>query len=104
MAQVAVPRGGYLFHCDCNLVPGLIELGGLPGVAGLIAPRRLLAVNGRTDSLFSEAAIGRATQDVKAIYKAAKHPARFEHRWGDAGHRFYADLMWPFVRSALKRN
>lgn len=36
-----VSQSGYIFHCDCNMVPGLIELGGLPGVCGLIAPRRL---------------------------------------------------------------
>jgi len=100
----SVSANGYLFHCDCNMVPGLIELGGLPGVAGLIAPRHLLAVNGRNDTLFSKAAIQRATQDVQAIYTAAKHPKRFEHRWGDAGHRFYAGLMWPFVFRAFERD
>jgi hypothetical protein len=84
------------------MVPGLVELGGLTGVAGLIAPRHLLAVNGRTDSLFSDAEIERATRETKAIYEAAGHPKRFEHRWGVAGHRFYADLMWPYVADALK--
>ena len=24
-------------------------------------------------------------------------PKRYAHRWGDGGHRFYADLMWPFI-------
>jgi dienelactone hydrolase len=95
-------ESGYIFHCDCNMVPGLIELGGLTGVAGLIAPRHLLAVNGRSDTLFSEAAIERAVSETKTIYTAAGHGERFEHRWGDAGHRFYADLMWPFVADALK--
>jgi dienelactone hydrolase len=97
-------KAGYIFHCDCNMVPGLIELGGLPGVAGLIAPRHLLAVNGRKDTLFSEAEIERAVGYVRPIYKAAGYPERFEHRWGAAGHRFYADLMWPFVVNALKQN
>jgi dienelactone hydrolase len=97
-----ISESGYIFHCDCNMVPGLIEMGGLPGVAGLIAPRHLLAVNGRKDKLFSEAAIERAVAEVRPVYKAAGHADRFEHRWGDAGHRFYADLMWPFVTDALK--
>lgn len=95
-------ESGYIFHCDCNMVPGLIELGGLTGVAGLIAPRHLLAVNGRTDSLFSEAAIERAVRETEALYEAAGRPERFQHRWGAAGHRFYADLMWPFVTDALE--
>lgn len=97
-----ISESGYIFHCDCNMVPGLIELGGLPGVAGLIAPRRLLAVNGRKDAIFSEAAIERAVSETKTIYTAAAHAEQFEHRWGIAGHRFYADLMWPFVTDALK--
>lgn len=97
-----ISESGYVFHCDCNMVPELIELGGLPGVAGLIAPRHLLAVSGRTDSLFSESAIERAVKGTKTIYTAAGQAGRFEHRWGAAGHRFYAALMWPFVMSALK--
>jgi dienelactone hydrolase len=96
-----ISDSGYIFHCDCNMVPGLIELGGLTGVAGLIAPRHLLAVNGRTDSLFNEPVIERAVRETKMIYKAAGHAERFNHRWGAAGHRFYADLMWPFVADAL---
>lgn len=96
-----VSEAGYIFHCDCNMVPGLLELGGLPGVAGLIAPRYLLAVNGRKDTLFSPAAIERAASQVRAIYRAAGCEHRFEHRWGDQGHRFYKDLMWPFVLNAL---
>ena len=34
----SVSEAGYIFHCDCNMVPGLIDLGGLPCVCGLIAP------------------------------------------------------------------
>ncbi len=99
-----VSRSGYVFHCDCNMVPGLIELGGLPGVAGLIAPRHLLAVNGRTDALFSQAEIERAVSHVQRVFEASGHPDQFEHRWGDQGHRFYKDLMWPFVLDALPHN
>ena len=71
------------------MVPGLMELGGLPDVAGLIAPRYLLAVNGRKDTLFSEEAVEQAAATVLQIYKAAGCPERFEHRWGAEGHRFY---------------
>jgi len=97
-----VSRSGYIFHCDCNMVPGLIEIGGLPGVAGLIAPRRLVAVNGRKDALFSQAEIERAVSQVAKVYEAAGVPERFQHRWGEHGHRFYKDLMWPFILDALQ--
>ena len=97
-------ESGYIFHCDCNMVPGLMELGGLPSVAGLIAPRHLLAVNGRKDTLFSQEAVERAATTVQEIYRAAGCPERFEHRWGAEGHRFYKDLMWPFVLEALQKS
>ena len=60
-----VSEAGYIFHCDCNMVPGLIDLGGLPGVCGLIAPRHLLAVNGRKDTLFSTEAVERGAATVR---------------------------------------
>ncbi len=97
-----VSEAGYIFHCDCNMVPGLMELGGLSNVAGLIAPRHLLAVNGRKDTLFSEEAIEQAATTVRGIYTEAGCPERFEHRWGAEGHRFYKDLMWPFVLAAFQ--
>lgn len=108
--QVAVPScsfapttrdDGYLFHCDCNMVPGLMDFGGLTGVAGLIAPRYLLAVNGRQDTLFTEQAVEEGVATVQAVYEAAGRPEHFAHRWGPAGHRFYSDLMWPFVADAM---
>jgi hypothetical protein len=94
---------GYLFHCDCNMVPGILDIGGLPGVAGLIAPRHLLAVSGRHDKLFTEKAVEDGAATVQTVYNAAGCPDRFEHRWGEAGHRFYADLMWPFVMQAVAK-
>ncbi len=96
--------GGYIFHCDCNLVPGIMNFGDLADVAGLISPRHLLAVSGHGDALPSDAAIDRAADRVSAIYTAAGCPQKFDHRWGNDGHRFYKDLMWPFVLDALGRS
>lgn len=97
-----ISPSGYIFHCDCNMVPGFMDFGGLPSVAGLIAPRHLLAVNGRKDTLFSEQSIEQAVTTIQEVYRAAGCPTHFEHRWGAEGHRFYKDLMWPFVLEAVK--
>ena len=67
-------EAGYIFHCDCNMVPGLMDLGGLPGVCGMIAPRHLLAVNGRKDTLFSVKAVEKAAATVRDLYTSAGCP------------------------------
>ena len=95
---------GRVYHCDCNLVPGILSYGEFYDVAGLIAPRHLLVVNGRQDRLHNVDDIRYASRRVAAIYKAAGCPGRFESRLGDEGHRFYPDLMWPFVMEAIRRS
>lgn len=95
-----VADDGRVYHCDCNLVPGILSYGEFYDVAGLIAPRYLLAVSGRQDRLHNLDDIRLAGRRVAAIYKAAGSPDRFDSRIGDAGHRFYPDIMWPFVMKA----
>jgi cephalosporin-C deacetylase-like acetyl esterase len=92
---------GYLYHCDCNMIPAILEHAEMWEVAGLTAPRHMLALNGRQDKLFDLPDVERAAGRTKAIFAAAGCPDHFQHRFGDAGHRFYADLMWPFVMNAL---
>jgi hypothetical protein len=88
-------------HCDCNTVPGILAWGGFHDVAGLIAPRPLLIVNGKQDSLFPLPEVDRAVEGVRRIYAVAGVQERFAHHYGVGGHRFYADLMWPFIRKAM---
>lgn len=103
-AFTQVIRGdGYIYHCDCNMVPGLLAWGDLPDVAGLIAPRHFLAVSGRGDSLHSEQDIETAARRAKEIFSTRGVEDRFAHQWGDDGHRYYKRLMWPFVEGVLHR-
>lgn len=109
--RVAVPScsftsftsvSGYVFHCDCCLVPrAQVELGDMADIGGLTAPRAMLAVHGRKDQLHSHVDVEAAMSRVRAIYTAARAGDRFDFRWGAAGHKFYPDLMWPFIQSAL---
>jgi hypothetical protein len=94
------PRGT-LRHCPCNAVPGLLSFGEFWDVAGLVAPRPLLTVNGRHDRLHPTDEVDVAVERLRHIYAAGGAPGGYEHRYGAAGHRFYADLMWPWIEAQM---
>lgn len=96
-----VGANGIIHHCDCNAVPGILRFGGFHDVAGLIAPRDLCIVNGREDTLFPIHEVDRAVRGLSRIYDSAGAKERFVHRYGPGGHRFYSQLMWPFIESAM---
>ena len=97
-----VGEDGRVHSCDCNAIPGIMRFGDASDVAGLIAPRHLCIVNGKKDELFPLPEIDKAVNRVKEIYRAAGCPEHFIHGYGEEGHRFYRDLMWPFVDSIIK--
>ncbi|MBM4047112.1 MAG: alpha/beta hydrolase [Planctomycetes bacterium] len=110
--QIAIPScsfapyvrlWGQVTHCDCNLVPGILRFGEFHDVAGLIAPRPLLIVHGRRDPLHQPEHVAQAMEGLRRIYEAAGAADRVQLAYGDGGHRFYADLMWPFVAKGRKR-
>mgnify|MGYP007026262857 FL=1 len=93
---------GFIFHCDCCLVPGVqVTLGDMTDIGGLTAPRSMLAVHGRKDGLHHYPDVERAMARVRFIYQAAGAADRFRNAWGDEGHKFYPAIMWPFIESAL---
>ena len=92
---------GFIHHCDCNAVPGIARFGEIWDICALIAPRHLCIVNGRQDKLFPNVEVQRAVDALRPIYQAAGADDRLSHHFGPAGHRFYADLHWPFIEKAL---
>ena len=92
---------GYIFHCDCCLVPGLRNWGDWKELAGLTAPRWLLLVHGQMDGLHHRPTVDALGREVKAIFKYAGTPDHTELKWGSGGHRFYPEYMWPFIDQAM---
>ncbi|MFO7957384.1 MAG: acetylxylan esterase [Candidatus Brocadiia bacterium] len=97
-----VARTGEIVHHDCNAVPGIMRFGEAWDVAGLIAPRHLLAVHGQSDAIRPNEEVDRATEELRRIYRAAGAEENFQQAYGHAGHRFYKDLMWPFIDDARR--
>ena len=94
--------GGFIFHCDCCMVPGLRNWGDWSELGGLVAPRQLLIVHGVKDSLHHRPNVERVVGEIRKIYKAAGVPGHVSLAWGNSGHQFYPDLMWPVIEKRMK--
>lgn len=91
------------YHCDCNCVPRVLRFGEMSDVAGLIAPRPLLIVNGEQAPLFPRTEVEKDVNAVRRIYAASASPEGFSHAWSAEGHRFYPEIMWPHAGAASSR-
>jgi adenine deaminase len=92
---------GSLHHCECNYIPGIMQLGEMSDVAGLIAPRPFCAVQGKLDTIFPIEESRKAFDQLKQVYKAAGVQDNCELYEGQEGHRYYKAGVWPFVRKHL---
>jgi len=90
-----LPSIGAQYHCLCNYIPGIMNDFDMGDLAGLIAPRPLIVVNGRDDGIFPLDSAKEQADVARMYYAAAGAPDKFEHVVGPAGHRFYAALGWP---------
>jgi len=84
-------------HCECNYVPGILNLGEMWNVAGLVAPRPMLLVAGKEDPIFPVEAFERSYRRLERIYEVAGAAHDLEKFIGPGGHRYYADRVWPFL-------
>ncbi|MFO7696193.1 MAG: alpha/beta hydrolase family protein [Anaerolineae bacterium] len=94
---------GSIHHCDCNYVPGLLNLGEMYDVAGLIAPRAFIAIAGRQDPIFPIDQVRLGFERLQTIYAVAGVPERCALFVGEGGHRYYKQGAWPFIRQQFAR-
>ena len=83
-------------HCNCNYVPGIQNALEHADLAGLVAPRPLLIINGTTDPIFPIDAVRSSFAEVKKIYSAARAASDLELFEGPGEHRYYAHRTWDF--------
>lgn len=92
-----------LWHCECNYVPGLLNLAEMADVAGLIAPRPFLAVNGKLDEIFPIEATKQSFANLQRIYGMFQSEEKCQLSIGEGGHRYYKRDVWSFVRRWLEK-
>jgi hypothetical protein len=88
-------------HCVCNFVPGIVNYFGIGDIGGLIAPRKLVAVNGRLDKIFPDYGVREAYERVSELYSAAGVPESCTLVTGESGHICYPDITWPAIYKML---
>ena len=104
--KIAVPSCAYctykdsiaaMPHCSCNFIPGILDYFEMEDISGLIAPRKLIVVNGAKDDIFPEHGVKEAYEVTKRLYSASGAPENCRLVTGPEGHRFYADAAWPVI-------
>lgn len=91
----------YKPHCDCGYLPGLLQVADMPGLAGLIAPRRLIVVAGKHDYLARFDGVEQGGEIARRCFSAAGHAERIILLAADGGHQVYPELAWPVIQKTL---
>ncbi|HEY2017326.1 MAG TPA: alpha/beta hydrolase family protein [Bryobacteraceae bacterium] len=88
-------------HCIDNYVPGILNWAEMYDVAGLIAPRPLLAESGERDDIFPIAASRASFERVKKVYEVFGAANVIEHETFDGPHSFWGKRGLPFLARHL---
>ncbi|MGI8744882.1 MAG: alpha/beta hydrolase family protein [Bryobacteraceae bacterium] len=90
-----------LSHCIDNYVPGILNWAEMYDIAGLIAPRPMLAESGNRDKIFPVAASNESFARVKKIYEIFGAAEAVEHEVFNGVHEFHGVRGLPFLAKAL---
>ncbi|MDR0449782.1 MAG: acetylxylan esterase [Treponema sp.] len=91
---------GLISHCTCNHVPHTAEYFDMGDLAGLIAPRPLVIVNGNQDQIFPLDGAVKQFARTQEIYRALGAGDNCVHVVADGGHGFYPVPAWDAFMAA----
>lgn len=92
-----------IYHCADNYIPGLLKYAEMSDVLGLFAPKPVVVVAGKKDTIFPIEATQKAFRKLKKIYAACGAGNRCHLVVGKEGHRFYAEEAWPVLLKELAK-
>ncbi len=93
-------RGRY--SCGAQVIPGLLQFGDVPEIAGLIAPRPAVWEVGKRDSLMVEEWIPGAWERIRRAYKALGAEESLAMDSFDGEHRWHGAKAEPALATALR--
>ena len=91
-----------MHHCACNYIPDIANYFDMGDLCAMVAPRKLVIVNGAQDTGFLKEGVDECYEVAKAGYAAAGVKDYCRLVTGAQGHRFYADLSWPVLHELEK--
>lgn len=90
-----------IYHCSCNFVPGLLNLGELSDLAGLIAPRPLMIEHGTRDPIFPIASVKATVAKAKRAWKVFGAADDFDTDYFEGRHRINGEPAYAFLAKHL---
>jgi len=90
-----------IYHCMDNYIPRLLNYAEMGDVMGLFAPRPVVIVAGKEDSIFPLCGVLKEFRHLRKIYRAMGAERHCHLVVGAGGHRFYADDAWPVMLEEL---
>lgn len=94
---------GAIAHCTCNYVPHIAEFFDMDDLMAMACPKPFIQVSGVHDKDFFFHGAAAVFEKGRRAYEIAGVPDRCVFVRGEEGHRFYADLAWPWVHTLLKK-
>lgn len=92
-----------LSHCGCNYIPGIRKYFDMGDIGCLIAPRKVIVVNGDQDDGFPIEGAKKAYRVMTSAYEKAGRPENCHMIVGNGGHQYYKDDIWPKIREMMER-
>lgn len=89
------------YHCTCNFVPGLLNLGELSDLAALIAPRAVMVENGMRDEIFPIEPVKRTVDRARGAWDIFGAGENFATDYFEGRHRINGPPAYEFLAKHL---
>jgi dienelactone hydrolase len=87
-----------IYHCACNYINGAYRYFDMQDLAVLIAPRKLVIINGEKDEIFPIEGTKRGYETVKKIYEKAGATENCKLAITPKHHYWCPDVVWDEIK------
>jgi dienelactone hydrolase len=91
-----------IIHCNCNYIPSAYRYFEMQDLAALIAPRRLILVNGEKDDIFPVEGVKEGFKAVQSIYEVCGVADHCKLAVTPKHHYWCADIVWSNILAAVQ--